>query len=448
MNIIVGHTNMDLDCIGSMVLARYLFPDHIPVQSHLIQPAARNLMNLYSDRLNFLSMKDIQGQSIGRMVVVDARTPDRIGEYAQSLDLEKIDVEVFDHHPRTDRDIPGSRIHECAFGSNATQLCLALKELEKPIDPEDATIALTGIYADTGNFTHSNVSREDFNAAAYLLEQGASLKLVKDFLVPLKARNQVVLFHEVLSCMESRTIRGHLVQSCYMELEEDSRGLGAVVERVFEVENGEVFLAFFFFKNKGRLLIIGRNSSSDIHVNEVLSDFGGGGHAQAASATVHTENGRELYDRFFTYLEGVLRPAATAWDIMTEEVQVLSMDSTLLEASLFFENTLHTGAPVIDEEGRIAGIITLRDIMKGRKAAQMKSPVRAYMSKKLITATPDATVREIDDLMFQNNIGHLPIVVDNKIVGIVTRTDFLEFKRNEKRKKDQLLRELNPEVVA
>lgn len=441
MKIIVGHSNMDLDCVGSMVLAHYLFPDHVPVRSHLIQPAARNLMNLYADRLDFLGHGDLKGRKIERVVVVDARSTDRIAEFSGLIE-PGTEVEIFDHHPPSGREIPGAVLHECDFGANASQLCRILAGNGIGLDPEDATIALTGIYADTGNFTHSNVCRQDFNAAAFLLEQGASLKLVKDFLVPLKERNQVVLFHEVLANLESRNLRGHSVQTCYMELEEDSQGLGAVVERVFEVENGEILLGFFFFKPKNKALIIGRNATSDVRLNELLADFGGGGHAQAASATVRTENGRELYEKFLGYLERALRPAATAWDIMTEEVEVLGQEDSLLEASLFFERTMHTGAPVVDCEGRLAGIITLRDILKGRKAGQMKSPVRTFMSRDVVTAAPDSTVREIDDLLFRHNIGHLPIVVDRKVVGIVTRTDFLEFKHNERRKKDQFLKEL------
>ncbi|NLJ46858.1 MAG: CBS domain-containing protein [Treponema sp.] len=444
MKIIVGHSNMDLDCIGSIVLAQYLFPDHVPVRGHLMQPAVRNLMNLYADRLDFIGAGDIRGQRIDRLVVVDARSEDRIAEVLPLVD-PGTEVEVFDHHPPSGREIPGATVHECSYGANASQLCKLLAENGIGLDPEDATIALTGIYADTGNFTHSNVCRQDFNAAAYLLGQGASLKLVKDFLVPLKERHQVVLFHEVLSSLETRTIRGHAVQTCYMELEEDSQGLGAVIERVFEVENGEVLLGFFYFKPKNKALIIGRNSTTDIRLNEILADFGGGGHAQAASATVKTENGRELYERFLGYLERTIRPAATAWDIMTEEVEVLGQEDSLLDASLFFERTMHTGAPVVDGEGKLTGIITLRDILKGRKAGQMKAPIRAFMSRNVVTAAPDSTVREIDDLLFRHNIGHLPIVVDRKVVGIVTRTDFLEFKHSERRKKEQILRELRDE---
>lgn len=446
MKIIVGHTNMDLDCIGSIVLAKYLYPDHLPVRSHLIQPAARKLLNLYAYHLVFHGAEELKGQEIEHMVVVDARSRDRISEYVPIGAQPGIETEVFDHHPDEGDDIPGARIHECGFGANSTQLCLLLEERKMAIDPEDATIALTGIYSDTGNFTHTNVHAEDFKAAAYLLDQGASLKLIKDFLVPLKEHQQVLLFHDVLNCVETRNIRGHVVQSSYMELEEDSQGLGAVVERVFEVENGEVFLGFFFFKPKKKMLIIGRNSSSDVRINEILADFGGGGHAQAASATVRTDSGREFYSGFFPYLEGALRPAATAWDIMTEDVRVLPLETSLLEASLFLERIMHTGAPVVDGEERLVGFISLRDIMKGRKGGAMNAPVKGYMSKPVISAPPDITVREIDEILFRNNVGHLPITVDGKIVGIVTRSDFLAYRRNELRKKDLLLQGLGAAI--
>ena len=391
MKIIVGHANMDLDCIGSIVLARYLFPDHVPIKSTLVHPAARNLLNLYEGRLGFASSSELKGKEIERMVVVDTRSSDRVAEFLRGRDAPP-EIEVFDHHPASADDIPGALVHERSFGANTTQLGLELMSRGIAVAPEDATIALTGIYADTGNFTHSNVSREDLEVAAYLLGQGASLKLVKDFLVPLKERTQVVLFHEVLGKLERRSIRGHLVQSCYLELQEDSQGLGAVIERVFEVENGEILFGFFFFKPKSKMLIIGRNNADDVNLNEILSDFGGGGHRQAASATVKTDSGSDLVARIMGYLEDALAPAATARDLMSEEVFTLPPDASLLAASMFLERVNHTGAPVVDSGGRVVGFLTLRDIMTGRRAGQMHVPVRTFMTKKVVTASPDMTV--------------------------------------------------------
>lgn len=443
MKIIVGHANMDLDCIGSIVLAKYMFPEHIPVKSHLVHPVARNLMNLYEKRLGFVTTAELKGQQIESIVVVDTRTVDRIAEYVRGAETPgAIGYEVFDHHPADGHDIPGAIIHERALGANTTQLGLELMSRGISIAPEDATIALTGIYADTGNFTHDNVTHEDFEVAAFLLAQGASLKLVKDFLVPLKEKQQIVLFHEILNILEKRSIRGHQVQTCYLELDDEAQGLGAVIEQVFEVENLEILFGFFFFRKKAKLLIIARNNDSRISLNEILSDFGGGGHKQAASATIKTEEGTQLTEGIIAYLDRILAPAITARQIMTETVVVLNPDQSLMEASKILESVSHTGAPVVDENRKLIGFLTLRDIMNGRKGNQMHVPVRTHMAKNIVSAAPDTTVRELGEVLFENNIGHIPIVDSDRVVGIVTRADILDFKKTDLLHKSALLTEL------
>jgi tRNA nucleotidyltransferase (CCA-adding enzyme) len=440
IKIIVGHGSMDLDCIGSIILAKYLFPDHVPVKSHLVHPVARKLMNLYEHRLGFVTTAELKGQSIERIVVVDTCSMSRIEEYLRGIgDPASVEYEIFDHHPAEQRDIPAARIHEKPFGANTTQLGLELIAQGIFVEPEDATIALTGIYADTGNFTHSNVCREDFEVAAFLLSQGASLTLVKDFLVPLREKQQIVLFHEILNKLEKRPIRGHLVQTCFMELEEDTQGMGAVVEQVFAVENGELLFAFFHFRKKSKLLVIGRNNNPQVNLNEVLGGFGGGGHRQAASATIKTADGKLLADQILGYLEEMLAPAVTAKEIMTEIIDTIQEDWSLLEASLFLESVSHTGAPVCDAGGRLVGFLTLRDIMKGRKSGQMHVPVRRFMCRSMVTGTPGTTVREIDEILFESDIGHLPILEDGRLVGMVTRGDILAFKRDDRRRKEVIL---------
>ena len=435
MNIIVGHSNMDLDCIGSIVLARYLYPDYQPVKSRLIHPVAGNLHNLYQNHLSFMNAKDLEDEHIEKMVVVDTRTSGRIAEYTKHIGNMDVEIEVWDHHPADEKDIPGAVIHEKPYGANTTQLGMEIISRGICVDPKDATIALAGIYADTGNFTHLNVTREDFMVASFLFESGASLKLVSNFLQPLRRKLQISLFHQVLNSLEYRTIQGHFIITSYIGLEEESDGINAVVEKVFEVENAEVFLAFFYITKRKKLLIVGRNNKPGIKLNEIMAEFGGGGHTQAASAVVKTDNGRPLYDQLIEYLGSALAPAYTASDIMTAEVETLNENTSLLDASRHLEEISHTGTPVLNDAGELVGFLTLRDIMKGRRSDQMHAPVKGYMTRKLVTVAPGTTVREIDELMLENNVGHLPVVEDSRLFGIVTRSDYLDFRRGEIRRR-------------
>ncbi len=174
-------------------------------------------------------------------------------------------------------------------------------------------------------------------------------------------------------------------------------------------------------------------------MNEILSDFGGGGHCKAAAATIKTVEGRAMYDRIMDYLLEAFSPAATAADIMTGEVSTLLQDMSLLEASLFLEHVSHTGAPVVDANGAIVGFLTLREIMKGRKQGKMLVPVKAFMTRNPVCVAPDTSLREVEDILYQNNIGHLPVLADGRLAGIVTRRDFLDYMSREEGKKRQTL---------
>ena len=440
--VIVGHSNMDLDCFGSLALARHLFPGYMAVQSRHIHPVARPLVTMYRHHLQLVPAKELKGAAVDHLVVVDTRSTDRVSEYLDLMGRAPERIDVFDHHPRDSRDIPGATVHESTLGSNTAFLGTMLMERGVRLCPTDATIALTGIYADTGNFTHPNVTADDFRVAAHLLEAGASLQLVKTFLRPLKGTFQVTLFHEVLNDLVFRKIRGHSVLLSYTELDGPSQGLSAVVEKVFEVQSPDAYFAVFSFKHNQSAVIISRNQKESIELDRVMGAFGGGGHAKAASATLKGVEGRELFETLLTYLETGLQPAVTAGDLMSPRVEVVRDTTPLIDVSILLERTNHTGCPVLNDGGELVGMITLRDIRKGRKAGQMHAPAKGWMTRKVITATPDSSVREVEELLMEHNIGHLPVVVGGKLEGIVTRTDYLAFRREERARAEAVRRRL------
>ncbi len=442
MNIIVGHSNMDLDCFGSMVLARHIYPDHFLVTSRMIHPVAKNLYNLYQNHLDPLRVKDLRGERVEHMVILDTRTFRRVEEYFKELDSPPEKIDVYDHHLKAAADIPNAELHSQAVGANTTQIGLLCMERGIPIGQNDATIALTGIYADTGNFTHEDVTSSDFAVARYLMDQNASIKLVKEFLKTLKEDHQITLFHELLNRISYQDIHGHFLLLSYIELEQQVGGLAAVVEKVFEVENTDAIFAVFYFKKEQDTIIIGRSQKPSINMNTLLSLFGGGGHESAASALVKNGGGREVFERLIRRLHSSLMPAITAEQIMTKEIGLVRHSWSLMDASIFLEKIDHTGAPVVDDTGLLVGFITLKDIMKARKADQMHAPVKAYMAKKLITGRRNSTVREIEKLLYKNNIGHLPVVEDGALIGLVTRSDYLRFVQKHLEKEKPILESL------
>ena len=429
MKIIIGHTNMDLDCIGSIVLMKYLCPEHIPIMSRLINPAAKNLVNLYQYHLDFKPVDELKGENIEQVIIVDTRSYSRVKEYFDLIKNEVKDIIIYDHHFDDSCDFTEAKINEGNFGSNTTMIGLELLKKRIAVSTKDATIALTGIYADTGNFTHDNICEDDFRVASYMLKHQADIRLVNNFLKTLREDYQISLFHNIMNSLVWQNINGHQIIFSYYSMNKQVAGLAAVIEQIFNIEKPDALFGVFHFEKPGDTVIIGRSGKSIIDLMDILGPLGGGGHSKAASALIKQSKGRDIFMNLIEMLTNRLQYAATAKTIMTSDVITIKEEWKLKEASVYFEDMDISGAPVLDEEGRLCGMLTLRDIMKGRKSNQINAPVKAYMKVKLITCNQNALIREIENMMFINSIGHLPVVEDEKLVGIITREDLLKYLR-------------------
>ncbi|GMO50396.1 MAG: hypothetical protein Pg6C_14150 [Treponemataceae bacterium] len=426
MNIALGHSSPDLDCLGSLILVKKLFPGHQLVKSGYVHPNAQSVYTLYRHYFDFIEAKEIKHEHIEDIIIVDTCKFDRVNDFAEFLDAGGVTVRVFDHHDYENCDIPNATVHGAKVGANTSMLAMMAREQGLKLNAEEATIALTGVYADTGKLIFDSVRREDFEAAMYLTDMGASLKLVKRFLETIKEDEQIEIMNQLLLKRVYKTIQGHSVLLTYHEIAENIRGLNAIVERVMEIESPDAFFACFNILKTKTMLVIARCQAHAIDLNELLKPFGGGGHRMAASAKISCANGTAFFMDLIDYLRREIKPALCAKDIMTTHVDIIKDSATLREASMFLEKIERSGVPVINDAGRLCGFIGLRDIMKGRKAQLMNAPVKAYMARNLITAGSSVTMREIERIFYKNHIGHLPIVEGDKLAGIVTRWDYLQ----------------------
>jgi tRNA nucleotidyltransferase (CCA-adding enzyme) len=427
MDVAFGHTNMDFDCFGSLILIKRLFPGYRLVRSNRIHPAAQVMYDFYKDYFDFLSPKDLSGKTIDNIIIVDTCTAGRVSEYFSHVRDSNPAIRIFDHHYMEQCDILGAHVEGGRFGANASLLGKMAMEKRITLESEEATIALTAIYADTGRFIYENVTRDDYEVAAWLLDMGASLRLVKSFLETVREDEQIAVLNQLKP--EAHSIQGNAILLSYLELEENVSGLAAVVEKIMDIQNPDAYFAVFSIPKDETILLIARSQKKKIDLHALLSVYGGGGHQLAASAKITSRDGQKFFEEFSQFLTSALEPAVAVRDIMTKNVFTIHETTSLMEASMFLERVDLTACPVVDKEGNVSGFISLRDIMKGRKHGKMQAPVKAYMSAPVISAGGKVTLREIERIFFKNKIGHLPILEEGKLMGIVTRWDYLQFQK-------------------
>ena len=111
-------------------------------------------------------------------------------------------------------------------------------------------------------------------------------------------------------------------------------------------------------------------------------------------------------------------------EIMTTDVETCMPKSTLQEVASKMRE-INVGSIPICEEGRLVGIVTDRDIVVRGLAEQIPSDaaISEILSAEVITGTVELTVEEAADLMAVHKIRRLPIVSDERVIGIVSLGD-------------------------
>lgn len=114
-------------------------------------------------------------------------------------------------------------------------------------------------------------------------------------------------------------------------------------------------------------------------------------------------------------------------DVMIDKVDSLDSLSTIKDAAKLMDDK-NIGCVIATREGLPIGILTERDFVKRivSKEKSITSSIEEVMSSPLISIDPDETVWEAAEEMKRNNIHKLPVIKNDRVVGIITTSDLVE----------------------
>jgi CBS domain-containing protein len=122
-------------------------------------------------------------------------------------------------------------------------------------------------------------------------------------------------------------------------------------------------------------------------------------------------------------------------DWMSSPVVTVHEQTLLPEARSLLAQHAVRRLPVVDDAGRLVGIITQNDIFRISASAATdvqdydlyctngRLPVRRFMTRTPVTAAPDETIVDVARRMLAHKISGLPIIEDNSLIGIITESN-------------------------
>jgi len=182
---------------------------------------------------------------------------------------------------------------------------------------------------------------------------------------------------------------------------------------------------FLIVKMLDRCYIVGRSGIDEINIPYILEIFNGAGHKKAASATVKNGEPEPIKQQLLEMLSKKIKKQAVAREIMSYPVKTVYDDMTVAEVNKIMLRYGHTGMPVIKDD-KIVGIISRTDIDKAIVHGLTHAPVKGFMTSSVMSIDVETSITEINQLFVKHNIGRVPVVEKGRIVGIVTRTDLLK----------------------
>ena len=429
MEVITTHTNADFDSMASMLAAKKLYPSAVLVFPGSQERSLRDFFihsTLYAFEVE--RMKNIDLQEVRRLILVDTRQISRIGKFSEVVSNSDVEIHIYDHHPPSSDDLHGSLEVVSEVGATTTLLLGLLRERGMEITPDEATVMLLGIYEDTGNLTFPSTKEEDLTAAGYLIRKGANLNVLSNVITKELTAEQVFLLNDLIQSANRYNIHEIDVVIAQAAVDHYIGDIAVLVHKLKDIENLDVL--FVLVRMEDRIYFIGRSRLEEVNVADIASEFGGGGHPTAASATLKGMTLIDAHDRLVKVLKEMVRPRRVARDVMVYPVKTIEPERTLEEAGEMLTRYNLAILPVL-HEGHVVGLISKQVVERAFHHGLQGSPVKEYMTTEFPTVAPDTSFSRIQELIIGQNQSLLPVLEKDRLVGTISVGDVMRVLQEE-----------------
>lgn len=426
MKIVTTHKGSDFDALASLVAATVVYPDAKPVLPTNVNTNLKRFLAIHKDLFDLYAPSEVDLDEVDTLIAVDTHSWDRLDKRLMPL-KEKPDLTLiaWDHHMTGDMETGEAVIRET--GAAVTLLVQEIEAQRKLITPIQATLFLIGLYEDTGNLTFPSTTAADAHAAGFLLDRKADLTILSRFLKQAYEKEHKDILYDMIQNGDRHKISGFSISFSCLDVRGRIQNLAMVVQMYREIINVDAAFGIFRDLDRDKCMVIGRSSVDDINIGLIMRGLGGGGHPGAGSALIKAANPSAIQEMIMELISGNQHSSVMLSDIMSYPVVTVHENTRTEEVAMLLRDLGCTGMPVVDGDERVVGVVSRRDFKKIRKEKDMQAPIKAFMSRDIVSIDHDRSAVEAARLMIKHDIGRLPVIQDEKIIGIITRSDVMMY---------------------
>ncbi len=212
------------------------------------------------------------------------------------------------------------------------------------------------------------------------------------------------------------------------------RYVGDLAAAVHQIMELENLNTFFALIRLGdRVCMIARSRTDKVNVAEIAKEFSGGGHAYAASATIREQTLIQVRETLISSLADKVEPVARVRDVMHFPVVSVNGDDNVQNAEKVMTRFNLNTLPVLLNKKPV-GLITRQIVEKAIHHGMSKEKIEDIMIREFMMTSPDAWFKSIVPIIIEEKQKLVPVVdsPDENLVGVVSRGDLLRALHREK----------------